>query len=272
MRSTVIRAVSMATSVAVPGPMPAAWRRSFSGVQSAWRRWLDGMWSRSVVCCRFDEVRACAATRAPRWKISTVLAVILVVWYAAAVWLNAPQVRERLDRVGEPYGFAQVVDGAWAMDRPVLPAPHQIAMELHDTVIDKKVTSKRSLVHHAWVTMSATLAGFALGLALGAQLTIVLTAVLASIGTAAVPSAGIVMLVIILEAIEIPAAGIALILGVDRPLDMLRTVNNVTGDAMVATVVAATEDELGAPVEDASITSQSGLNVQDALEEAPHSV
>ncbi len=70
------------------------------------------------------------------------------------------------------------------------------------------------------------------------------TAVLASIGTAAVPGVGIVMLVIILEAIGVPAAGIALILGVDRPLDMLRTVVNVTGDATVATVVAASEGQL----------------------------
>ncbi len=79
---------------------------------------------------------------------------------------------------------------------------------------------------------------------LSAQLTIVFTAVLASIGTAAVPGAGIIMLVIILESVGVPAAGIALILGVDRILDMCRTVTNVTGDATVATVVAASEGEL----------------------------
>tara|TARA_B100000609_G_scaffold31343_1_gene22408 strand:+ start:1544 stop:2827 length:1284 start_codon:yes stop_codon:yes gene_type:complete len=81
-------------------------------------------------------------------------------------------------------------------------------------------------------------------LTLGAQLTIVLTAVLASIGTAAVPGAGVIMLVIILEAISVPSAGIALILGVDRILDMLRTVTNVTGDASVAVAVASSEGEL----------------------------
>ena len=80
---------------------------------------------------------------------------------------------------------------------------------------------------------------------LSAQLTIVLTAVLASIGTAAVPGAGIIMLVIILEAIGVPSAGIALILGVDRILDMLRTVTNVTGDATVAVSVASMENQLG---------------------------
>ncbi len=82
---------------------------------------------------------------------------------------------------------------------------------------------------------------------LGQQLTIVLTAVIASIGTAAVPGAGIIMLVIILEAIGVPIAGIALVLGVDRILDMLRTVTNVTGDATVATVVAASENQLRKP-------------------------
>lgn len=79
---------------------------------------------------------------------------------------------------------------------------------------------------------------------LGNQLELILLAVLASIGTAAVPSAGIVMLIVILENFGVPAAGIALIIGVDRPLDMLRTMNNVTGDAVVASAVAATEGEL----------------------------
>ena len=81
-------------------------------------------------------------------------------------------------------------------------------------------------------------------LSIVAQLTIVLTAVLASIGTAAVPGAGIIMLVIILEAIGVPSAGIALILGVDRILDMMRTVTNVTGDASVAVAVASSENQL----------------------------
>ena len=87
--------------------------------------------------------------------------------------------------------------------------------------------------------------GLELGLA--DQLTIVLMALLASIGTAAVPSAGIIMLVIILETVGIPTAGIALILGVDRILDMCRTVTNVTGDATVATIVASSEGQLTIP-------------------------
>ncbi len=73
------------------------------------------------------------------------------------------------------------------------------------------------------------------------QLTIVLTATLASIGTAPVPGVGIIMLVMILKAIHVPAEGIALILGVDRILDMYRTVVNITGDAMVAVAVSKSE-------------------------------
>ena len=79
---------------------------------------------------------------------------------------------------------------------------------------------------------------------LTAQLSIVFLALLASIGTAAVPSAGIVMLIVILEAIDVPAAGIALILGVDRILDMSRTAANVTGDVTVAAIVASSEGRL----------------------------
>jgi Na+/H+-dicarboxylate symporter len=85
---------------------------------------------------------------------------------------------------------------------------------------------------------------FGIDLDLGQQLTIVLTATLASIGAAAVPGAGMVTLVIVLEAINVPAAGLALIFGVDRILDMMRTVVNVTGDSAVAVVVASTEGEL----------------------------
>jgi len=86
-----------------------------------------------------------------------------------------------------------------------------------------------------------------MNLDLSSQLTIILTAVLASIGTAAVPGAGIIMLVIILEAVGVPSAGIALILGVDRILDMMRTVINITGDASVAVIVASSEDQLIIP-------------------------
>ncbi|CBH24889.1 Sodium:dicarboxylate symporter [Salinibacter ruber M8] len=106
-----------------------------------------------------------------------------------------------------------------------------------------------------------------ISLAFTQQLNIVLIAVLASIGTAAVPSAGIVMLVVILESIGVPSAGLALILGVDRPLDMLRTTNNVTGDTMVASVVAATENQLNFPTNGVSVATtdvQGGVREETA--------
>ena len=88
-------------------------------------------------------------------------------------------------------------------------------------------------------------------LAFADQLTIVLTALLASIGSAAVPGAGMVMLVIVLEAVGFPAEklaiGLALIFAVDRPLDMFRTTVNVTGDATVAMVVGNSLGLLGEP-------------------------
>lgn len=88
-------------------------------------------------------------------------------------------------------------------------------------------------------------------LTLGNQLTIILTALLASIGAAAVPGAGMVMLVIVLESIGFPAdklaIGLALIFAVDRPLDMCRTVVNVTGDATVATIIAKKLNKLNTP-------------------------
>lgn len=81
-------------------------------------------------------------------------------------------------------------------------------------------------------------------LTVGQQLTVLLTAVLASIGTAPVPGVGIIMLIIVLRSVHVPEEGIALILGIDRILDMSRTVVNISGDAAVATVVARSEGVL----------------------------
>ncbi|MEZ4794267.1 MAG: dicarboxylate/amino acid:cation symporter [Flavobacteriaceae bacterium] len=88
---------------------------------------------------------------------------------------------------------------------------------------------------------------FGMDLSLGTQLGIIVTATLASIGSAAVPGAGMVMLVIVLAQAGIPEAGLALIFAVDRPLDMCRTVVNVTGDATVSMMVAKSQGKLGEP-------------------------
>ncbi len=88
---------------------------------------------------------------------------------------------------------------------------------------------------------------FGMDLSLGAQLGIIATATLASIGSAAVPGAGMVMLVIVLGQAGIPEAGLALIFAIDRPLDMCRTTVNVTGDAAVSMIVAKSEGKLNDP-------------------------
>ncbi|HAI41535.1 MAG TPA: dicarboxylate/amino acid:cation symporter, partial [Maribacter sp.] len=88
---------------------------------------------------------------------------------------------------------------------------------------------------------------FGMELSLSAQLGIIVTATLASIGSAAVPGAGMVMLVIVLAQAGIPEAGLALIFAVDRPLDMCRTVINVSGDASVSMMVAKSVDKLHEP-------------------------
>jgi len=90
---------------------------------------------------------------------------------------------------------------------------------------------------------------FGMDLSLGAQLGIIVTATLASIGSAAVPGAGMVMLVIVLGQAGIPEAGLALIFAIDRPLDMCRTTVNITGDAAVSMLVAKSVGKLGEPKE-----------------------
>jgi NitT/TauT family transport system permease protein len=104
--------------------------------------------------------------------VAAVLAFLVVGWYALAVWLNAPQVIERLERDGNGWSVAQLAEGAWSMERPVLPAPHQIARDFYQTVFATPVDSKRSLVYHAGVTVSATLVGFVFGALLGIALAI----------------------------------------------------------------------------------------------------
>tara|TARA_R110002049_G_scaffold44333_3_gene129835 strand:- start:70675 stop:71505 length:831 start_codon:yes stop_codon:yes gene_type:complete len=97
---------------------------------------------------------------------------LFVLWYAAAIWLNAPWAQDRAARAGETLSMQALVVDAWAQDKPKLPAPHQVAIELWQTVAEKKITSKRSLVYHSWVTLSATLLGFVMGTVLGTLLAV----------------------------------------------------------------------------------------------------
>lgn len=104
--------------------------------------------------------------------VLTVVLALLVIWYGAAVWLNAAWAEDRATRAGVELSLAELVADTWAQDKPKLPAPHQVAVELWETTVEKKITSKRSLVYHSWITLSATLLGFALGTALGVALAV----------------------------------------------------------------------------------------------------
>ena len=99
--------------------------------------------------------------------VLTVLAVLLLVWYAAAVAMNAAWERDQAARAGRTIGWAEIAPATMTQDRPVLPAPHQVVAALWDGLAGQGVTSKRSLVWHGWVTLRATAAGFAFGTVLG---------------------------------------------------------------------------------------------------------
>ena len=71
------------------------------------------------------------------------------------MWLNAPLLIDRYERGGETWTMNRLVEDSMAMDRPVLPPPHQVAVELNKSIFGRKVTSKRSLVFHSWVTLSS---------------------------------------------------------------------------------------------------------------------
>ena len=104
--------------------------------------------------------------------VLTVLAALMLIWHVAAVWLNAPQVIERTLSAQPGWGALDLIRLTLTMDRPVLPAPHQIALDLFDSVFGWPLDSPRNLLHHAAVTSSATLLGFVLGSLLGAVLAV----------------------------------------------------------------------------------------------------
>lgn len=100
--------------------------------------------------------------------VLTVLLAIVVIWYAAAARMNAAWSYDQAARAGEIVpSIAQVVVLSMNQERPILPTPHQVAVELAKSTFGLKVTSKKSLIYHGWITLSATLLGFAMGTGLG---------------------------------------------------------------------------------------------------------
>ncbi|MDO9415001.1 MAG: ABC transporter permease [Pararhizobium sp.] len=104
--------------------------------------------------------------------VGSILLGLLAVWYVAVIFLNAPFERDTAGRAGTTVTFSEIVPKTMFQERPVLPAPHQVAAEIWDTTVNKAVTSKRSLVYHAWITLSATLLGFLMGGILGIVLAV----------------------------------------------------------------------------------------------------
>ncbi len=106
------------------------------------------------------------------FPIAVVVAAILAIWYASAIVLNSKWAEDQAARADNQLSFSELVVETMSQDRPRLAAPHQVAAELWDTTVNKKVTSKRSLIYHGWITLSATILGFFIGTGLGILLSI----------------------------------------------------------------------------------------------------
>ena len=106
--------------------------------------------------------------------ILTVVIAIFAIWYVASFAMNRAWVLDQAARAGETPSLSEQIAGTMNQSRPVVPAPHQVAAELYDGIFDKAVTSKRSLVYHGFITLQATLWGFALGIIGGVALAILI--------------------------------------------------------------------------------------------------
>ena len=101
-----------------------------------------------------------------------VVGILLVLWYLAAILMNAPLVRDQFEREETSYTFSDLIAGTLDAERPVVPAPHQVVENLIVSVFGYPVDSPRSLLYHSWVTLSATLVGFVLGALFGILLAV----------------------------------------------------------------------------------------------------
>ncbi len=104
--------------------------------------------------------------------IATVSVFVVLIWYGFSVYLNSNWTKDQANRAGVEVTFSEILKDTMVQKRPLLPAPHQVILELWDTTVNKKITSKRSLVYHGWITLSATLLGFVIGTGLGILLAI----------------------------------------------------------------------------------------------------
>jgi len=107
-----------------------------------------------------------------RGPVVIVVAILLVLWYVATVTMNFNLVQDAFERQETPYTFADVIAGTMDAERPVVPAPHQVALDFADEVFGYPLDSPRSLAYHAWVTLSATVVGFIMGAVFGILLAV----------------------------------------------------------------------------------------------------
>jgi len=119
-----------------------------------------------------------AAAR-PTWltehaPVIVVVAVLVILWYLAAILMNAALVRDGFERNDVKYTTAELIAGTLDAERPVVPAPHQVAENFFDSVFDYPPDSPRSLAYHAWVTLSATVVGFGIGAVFGIVLAVLI--------------------------------------------------------------------------------------------------
>jgi NitT/TauT family transport system permease protein len=104
--------------------------------------------------------------------ILTILFLLTVVWYFFTIYLNSAMQIDKYNKQGISWNISKLVLDTMSQERPKLPAPHQIAEEIWKTTVEKKITSKRSLIYHGSITLSSTIVGFMLGTVLGVVLAV----------------------------------------------------------------------------------------------------
>ena len=105
-------------------------------------------------------------------SICVVVGALIFIWYFAAFLLNSTWALDKAKRAGLELSSKELLLDTLSQDKPKLPAPHQVGLELWKTTVEKKITSKRSLIFHSWITLSSTLVGFLIGTSLGILLAI----------------------------------------------------------------------------------------------------
>lgn len=125
---------------------------------------MDGTPVSAAAIVPGDSQNRFAASLVP---VSVIILAIIVIWYIATVGLNLAWEKSSAERAGSSPSLMSMVSNTMRQERPVLPAPHQVVTEVYNTTVKKKLTSKRSLVYHAGITLGSSMLGFVMGTLLG---------------------------------------------------------------------------------------------------------